>query len=408
MRNLINFMKERIRRIKNRKATKKIREDLNNSNQLFIDIGSSSIKASIGNEYVTFRASVREVTNTNELTIQNNAICVNGKWYVIGENNIDVGNYNYKYQKSNLNILILYAIKLLNEKLGNIELEDMYINTLLPYNQLSTRNKLQKVINNNYLVSDLKGNKFESNLILNNVQCEGETSLVYFNELYSNKCDNTLVINIGNSTFDCVLMDNIQGSRQEILTINQGTNMLLSTYLKHLPHVPNSSLLGSFIKSGKFKFTKAEQEQITLENELYLKSIWFDIETLIKKSNPYSSNIIITGGGALLLYDTIKSNISTKYNLILPDANDCVYSDLLGLKVICNNGNNDKIELHSPEPEPEEEKVINNISNFEAFCNLRKSGYSLKQIYENKLLELSYGTLKNYNCKYNKVLKVAS
>ena len=67
--------------------------------QLFIDIGSSSIKASIGNEYVIFRASIREVTNKNELTIANNVICVDSKWFVIGENNTPVQNVVLKYSK---------------------------------------------------------------------------------------------------------------------------------------------------------------------------------------------------------------------------------------------------------------------------------------------------------------------
>ena len=67
---------------------------------------------------------------------------------------------------------------------------------MLPFNQLHTVDKLSKVINNNYRVSDLKGNELQVNLITNKVMCEGETSLVYLNEIHNtNKCDNTVVLN---------------------------------------------------------------------------------------------------------------------------------------------------------------------------------------------------------------------
>lgn len=108
MKNMIRDLVQAIREIRKKIKYKKVMKNINNDGtQLFIDLGSSSIKASIGSEYITFRASIREVTNRNELTIANNVICVDGKWYVIGENNIPVQNVNLKCDKDNLNILIL-------------------------------------------------------------------------------------------------------------------------------------------------------------------------------------------------------------------------------------------------------------------------------------------------------------
>lgn len=429
---MVKDLLQAIRKIRNKIKYKKVMKNINNDGtQLFIDLGSSSIKASIGSEYITFRASIREVTNRNELTIANNVICVDGKWYVIGENNTPLQNVNLKCDKDNLNILILYAVKLLSEKYG-IDLSNIKVNTMLPFNQLHTVDKLSKVINNNYRVSDLKGNELQVNLITNKVMGEGETSLVYLSEVYnSNKCDNTIVLNFGNSTIDCITMDNIQNARQEVMTINQGTNLLFSSYLKYLPYVSNSSLLGSFLKSGKLKFSKEEEKGIKLENELYLRSIWYDVESLIKKVNPYSTNIVVTGGGAMVLYEAIEKRLGDRYNIILPNKEDVIYSDLKGLKLICGNSNNYYITSHSNNEEitigdnnncnniliknkslvtnDQVEKVTsnniatNNKRNFDLFVSLRESGYSLKQIYENKLLELSYGTLKNYNCKYKKI-----
>ena len=50
--------------------------------------------------------------------------------------------------------------------------------------------------------------------------------------------------------------------------------------------------------------------------------------------------------------------------------------------------------------------ITKNKSNFDLFVTLRESAYSLRQIYENKLLEFSYGILKNYSCKYKKLQSV--
>lgn len=443
MKAIIKGLVEKVRGIRNRLRYNKVIKNVDtDGTQLFIDIGSSSIKASIGNEYITFRASIREVTNRNELTIANNVICVDDKYFVIAESNTPVQNVNLKCDKKNLNVLVLYAVKLLKEKIGNIDLSNIQVNTMLPFNQLGSTDNLEKVINGMYNVQDLKGNEVTINLTLNQVMCEGETSLVYFNSVNSNKCDNTVILNFGNSTIDGITFDNIQNARQELITINQGTNLLFTNYLKYLPHIPNSSLLGSFLKSGKFKFTKEEQKGINLENELYLKSIWYDVESLIKKVNPYSTNIIITGGGAMVLHEAIREVLGDRYNIILPSKEDAIYSDLKGLKLICSNSNNDIVSNNNKDVTINEsgngnneemtidnnsnvfidnkslvtndqaEKVTSNKvtdkkkSNFDLFITLRDSGYSLKQIYENNLLELSYGTLKNYNSKYKKIAMI--
>ena len=107
MKAIIKGLVEKVREIRNRLRYKKAIKNVDvDGIQLFIDIGSWSIKASIDNEYVTFRASIRDGTNRNELTIANNVICVNGKWFVIGENNIPVQNVNLKCDKENLNAVV--------------------------------------------------------------------------------------------------------------------------------------------------------------------------------------------------------------------------------------------------------------------------------------------------------------
>ena len=80
MKEMVRCLIEKVRGIRNKcRYSKAIKNTDADGTQLFIDIGSSSIKASIGNEYINFRDSIREVTNHNELTIANNVIGVNGR-----------------------------------------------------------------------------------------------------------------------------------------------------------------------------------------------------------------------------------------------------------------------------------------------------------------------------------------
>lgn len=70
MKNMIRGLVEKVRGIRSKiKCNRVIKNTNADGVQLFVDIGSSSIKALIGNEYINFRDSIREVTNRNELTI---------------------------------------------------------------------------------------------------------------------------------------------------------------------------------------------------------------------------------------------------------------------------------------------------------------------------------------------------
>lgn len=52
------------------------------------------------------------------------------------------------------------------------------------------------------------------------------------------------------------------------------------------------------------------------------------------------------------------------------------------------------------------QEVPKEKTNFDMFVLLRQQGYTLKQIHQEQLLPLAYNSLKNYNCKYNKLKTV--
>ena len=180
--NAVNEIKSVIRKVKYNKAIKNISENTEGT-KLFIDLGSSYIKASIGENYISFRASVREALN-NELTIQDNALNLNGVNYIVSENNLDVGNYTLKSNKENLNVLIAYAILLLSKKV-KINYNNIELYTMLPFNQIGN-NKLSKVINGIYNIKDLKGNIIKCNVTTKYIGVEGENSYKFFSSVYGN------------------------------------------------------------------------------------------------------------------------------------------------------------------------------------------------------------------------------
>lgn len=114
---------------------------------------------------------------------------------------------------------------------------------------------------------------------------------------------------------------------------------------------------------------------------------------------------------ASICYEAFREVLGDKYKLIFANDEECVYSDLMGLKLICSR---DKKNIDSETPAEIKEDVpfeglqVNSgiietpteeKTNFDMFVHLREQGYKLKQIYEGELLPLKYNSLKNYNCK---------
>ena len=396
-----------LRRIKNkienvlRKFKYKKFKKVNSSNDIvFVDLGASSIKMSYKGELITFRSSIRKVYNKDEITIQKNAINVNGEWFIVGESTISTGNYEYKYQKEYLEVLILFGLSMIKDKVKSIS-NDLKVNILLPYNQIHTKKQLSNKIDGIY---QLRNNlhEFDLALTLNKVFVEGETSKVYFEKNY-NTGGNTCVVNIGYSTTDIALYNTLN-CREQITSINIGTNNLLSQYLKYTK-APTSSILNTWLNDG-YNFTKEEHKNISVVNEDYIKTLWNDIYNgVIKLSNPNNTNIVFCGGGALLLLDEFKQSIPREYNIKVLNDIECIYSDLLGMILLSNEKVSVENYEYDYEPEPPRK---NKVSNFEKFIELKEQGYTNEEII--RITNLAPQTIRNYQSKLNKLnkLKMAS
>ena len=393
LRRIKNKIEDIIRKFKYRKIKK-----FNNSNEtVFVDLGASSIKMSYKGELITFRSSIRKVYDNNEITIQKNSINVNGQWFIVGESTQPTGNYEYKYEKEHLEILILFGLSIIKEKVKSIS-NDLKVNILLPYNQIHTKKQLSNRIDGVYQVRN-NLHEFDLSLTLNKVFVEGETSKVYFEKNY-NTGGNTCVVNIGYSTTDIALYNTLN-CREQITSINIGTNNLLSQYLKYTK-APTSSVLNTWLNDG-YTFNKEEYKNISMVNEEYIKTLWNDIYNgVIKLSNPGNTNVVFGGGGALLLLNEFKQSIPREYNIKVLNDIECIYSDLLGMILLSNEKVN--IENYECDYEPEPPRK-NKVSNFDKFKKLKEQGYTNEEII--RITNLAPQTIRNYQSKLNK-LKIAS
>lgn len=379
-------------------------------NKCFVDLGASKIKIWVNGKLISYRSSIREV-DQREITNQKSAIKVNDKWFIVGENAIDPGAYDYKYQKPNWEVLILYGIMLLKEELkGN----DIEINMLLPYTQLSTDKYFKKVLNNaKWNLSNSRGEELTLNTNLNKVLTEGDSSKYYIDKVLSLK-GNVVVVNIGYSTTDIAAFNNMN-CREKVLSINSGMNTLLVDYLEHTG-ASFSSELGAWLDDG-YIWTSDEEKALEQANNAYIGKIINDLYLgVLRLCNPQNTSIVFCGGGAMALGKSLKSAIANNHNLkkykaITLKNYDAIYTDLLGAIIWVNDNQNNEVlnnnidninEVLSHNIESAKEVAIDNIQlttkeeKKEKVKELLAQGLNKKEIA--KMLNIGYSTVRLY-CK---------
>lgn len=237
--------------------------------------------------------------------------------------------------------------------------------------------------------------EFTISITLGNVFAEGEASKVYI-EKNHNTCGNLCVVNIGYSTTEATLV-NALGNRENFISLNIGTNNLLSQYLKYTK-APTSSILSSWLNDG-YKFSKEEARSISEVNKTYVSMLWNDIYNgVVRLSNPSNTTVVFCGGGSNLLLESFTDAIPKEYNIKTLTPLENTYSDLLGMILLSS----DNIEATKINPLEEAPAVK---SNYERFIELKEKGLEVKEIAT--VTGLALQTLRNYQVKYNKELQVS-
>lgn len=397
---LFGKIKEVVETAKYKKALKNM--DIENSNTVYVDLGSSSVKMGYKGELVSFRSSMRRITDINEVSISKNYISVNNEWFAIGEN-IPTGNYEYKYQKPSKE-LILYGLMLLQE---NIQIDsNLKVSILLPYNELKYKSKF-KSINGSYKVKNTKGEELEVNLVLSdNVAIEGECSKYFIEKVHKTKGVNTVVVNIGNKTTD-VTVYNSNNNRESISSINIGGNYLLSKMLR-FTKAQTSSILNTWLADG-YKFNRDEEVKIAEVKKDFIDLIWNDVyNSAISMCNPQNTVCYIVGGTANLVSKEIISSITSEVNVRTLSNTESIYSDILGAMLINQDFNistSEVIEVSNniDDIDLDEIKVDTKISNFQRYIELATKGYTTDEIC--RIMNMKKQTIFNYKSKYKKQLQ---
>lgn len=397
---LFSKIKEVLDTVKYKKALKSI--DIENSNTVYVDLGSSSIKMGYKGELVTFRSSIRRIMDINEVSISKNYISVNNEWFAVAEN-IPCGNYEYKYQKPSKE-LILYGLMLLQEK---IQIDsNLKVSILLPFNEVKYKNKF-KSINGSYKVRNTKGEELEVNLILsNNVAIEGECSKYFIEKVYKTKGVNTVVVNIGNKTTD-VAVYNANNNRESISSINIGGGYLLSKMLR-FTKAQTSSILNTWLVDG-YKFNRDEEVKIAEVKKDFIDLIWNDVyNSAISVCNPQNTVCYIVGGTANLVSKEIIGSITSEVNVRTLSNTESIYSDILGAMLINQDFNistSEVIEVSNTidDIDVDEIKVDTKISNFQRYIELATKGYTTDEIC--RIMNMKKQTIFNYKSKYKKQLQ---
>lgn len=403
-------MFKKIRELINKWKYSKVLKKHTESETLFIDLGSTSIKCAFKGELISFKSSIRKVLDVNEITpATKNYIKVNNEYFIIGEAEKSNESAEYKVDRKHIDIMILYGLKVFKEK-GIKVSDNSKLNILLPFNEIQFKSKLENRINGLYKVDDE-----QVTLTVNKVFCEGECSSVFYKEHYKDK-GNVIVINVGGKTTD-VNSTNANGHREKIVSIDLGTQYLLSQVVR-FTKAPTSNILSQWLVDG-YKLTKEEKEHLGQAGKEFISNIWNDLYSgVIKAANPQNTTILAVGGGANLLKDTIEEAIPKGYKVKTLSSYENIYSDILGAMILekesvtINNKPKEEIKEFIEEvaldldvPEVIVAATTEKKTKYQMFVELFEAGLTNEEIMEKT--DMAKQTLKNYKTKYNKELKLA-
>lgn len=370
---MIKWIKSMINKWKYRKVLKQV-----NSSNLFVDIGSTSVKMYWNGKMITFKSSVRLVQDMNIITPgMSNWIMCNGQLFIIGESTKSNEVCRYKVDRQHLSALILYGIKLLGiDKDSNFQ-----ISLLVPYDEVKFKKQLENKINGLY-----DTNIGQISLTLDKLFIEGESSSVYIKTQY--KVDNSIVVlNIGGKTCDTIAL-NSNGERQHMVSINMGVMSLLANMLK-FTNAPTSSALSNWLNEG-YKWTKQEQIHLREVGNEFMENIYNDVVANVLAYMPPNTKIYCVGGGSLILKESINL-VFKDYDVKVLDEYESIWSDIFGALLLS--------EVELPRIENEEDRPK---SKYEEFCEMVQEGADKEVIISS--LNIALQTYRNYLCKYNKQL----
>lgn len=382
-------------------------------NILLMDAGASKWKAELNGVREKGKSSIIEITK-EEVGTRGNVFEVNGKYYSVGDRNVNCSMEILKHKKDNIEYIILYSLAKLHDKVNDLQKEngiyyiDMFL--LLPFNQLTYFNEWERKFKGKiFSVTPNMGKERKYKITLRKVLPEGGMSRFYINEKLLKGKEDVIISDWGHSSIDNVAFWTGDQEMGKGIPCNRAIRDLL---VQHNFHIKRKSpdILGALYGSGKYKVPKEYVAAIKEENRKFIESVIEEMElSILGEANEYDTSIVFVGGGANMLHNDLieffQGNPRYKeYNLIFLDEEESVFSNIMGMGKYV-----EKYFLNKETPQKEIESSIeynegipieeNEIKSITEEILIEKNEGPITEKYEEIIEEIGNGGEKGKNIK---------
>lgn len=273
-----------------------------------INNGYSYIKSDLGN---SFRSAYRE-TNMSEYCSTGDTLVVDGKAYIIGD-----GIYDINKDKTVTEATKLFVLNMLCKHMELKSTEHFKVLlTAPPMTYASQKDKLPQYLKGSYKV---QYNGKIKDIFIDNVTVYPETIMAYLANNPAQFTRPVLVIDIGGLTTNMVLIKNGNYNQDSIVSFSNGMyhveeevcEFLNSKYMLDLDSSDMNDFMTQGIYLGKENTNIIEAEKDAIEN-IFNKAVAQIVKKVtIKRWNPKTCVVLVTGGGGKTLFPTIQKFFDT-------------------------------------------------------------------------------------------------
>lgn len=273
-----------------------------------INNGYSYIKSDLG---YTFRSAYRETT-MSEYSSTGDILVLDNKAYVIGD-----GIYDINKDKTVSGATKLFVLNMLCKHMDLKSSEHFKVLlTAPPMTYVAQKDSLPQHLKGSYKV---QYNGKTKDIFIDDVVVYPETIMAYLANNPGRFTRPVLVLDIGGLTTNMVLIKNGNYNKDSIVSFSNGMyhveeevcEFLNSKYMLDL----DSSDMHDFMKNGIYlgqeckNIIDIEKEEI---NNIFNKAVSKIVQKVaIKKWNPDTCVVLVTGGGGIALFETIKKFFNT-------------------------------------------------------------------------------------------------
>lgn len=260
---------------------------------------------------------------------------INGKTYIVGE-----GRPSFKKDKTDNDATKIFVLNMLSKFMEGSERFKVIL-TSPPLAYASQRELLPK-----YLIGkhEVEYNNVKKEIIIDDVTVYPETIMAYIANNPSQFKRSVIVIDIGGVTTNSVLIKNGVYSKDDISSFSNGMYHLENSICEHFNSKYYEDLelspedISRILKDG-LVLPRASMDLVEVER-IHIDRIFNNhIDKILEKFeykgwNTSACDILITGGGGKVLFDTIKDNHLPQAKLSF----DPVFDNLRGLEIMAKRG----------------------------------------------------------------------